>query len=118
MRAADNLGDILSPPQRICVSLREVHLVTAQSSRGKWPAGAVWRMPCLCVRCRVAKYADSSSAAELVARLSLPVPNEVALLAGSPLPSALVMSAVLHKQLSSGQRSFVQPYLSILRLRP
>ena len=32
-----------------------------------------------CVRCRVPKHADSSSAAELDARLSLPVPNEVTL---------------------------------------
>lgn len=32
-----------------------------------------------CVRCRVPKHADSSSAAELDARLSLPVPNEMTL---------------------------------------
>jgi hypothetical protein len=46
LRAPDDLDDILSPPQRICVSLREVHLVPAQVAEGKWPAGAVWRTTC------------------------------------------------------------------------
>ena len=34
------------------------------------------------VRCRLGKRADSSNAAELGARLSLPVPNEVTLARG------------------------------------
>ena len=65
------------------------------------------------VRCRVAKHADFSSAAELAARLSLPNPNEVTLRAprGLPLPRAHVMRTMFLVNRWQRQRS--SAYLSV-----